>query len=87
MPGAGGDVRATLMRGKSSARLWVFEVRDGSNVVYVEVDAREAFNSVEARMWSEQKNGERSRMAAEKWAAERAVEQGRVQFRTDGARR
>lgn len=87
MAGAGADVRATMMRRKSSDRVWVFEVRDGSNVVYVEIDAREAFNQPEARMWSEQKNGERSRMAAERWATERAVEQGRVQFRTDGAKR
>lgn len=87
MPGAGGDVRAVFMERKSSARVWVFEVRDGSNAVYIEIDAREAFNQPEARMWSERKNGERSRMAAQRWANEMAIEQARHQFRTDGAKR
>lgn len=78
---------ASFMRHKSGPRLWVIEVRDGSNCVYIEISAREAFNSADARYWSEQKNGERSRAAAEKWACAMAIEKAKVEFRTDNAKR
>jgi hypothetical protein len=80
-------ITAEIKRYKSSERVWVFEVRDGSNCVYVEVDAREAFNQPDARALSAKADGVGARRAAETWASARAIEQAKHQFRTDSAKR
>lgn len=80
-------ITAEIKRYKSSERVWVYEVRDGSNVVYIEVDAREAFNQPAARELSAKGDGVGARKAAETWASAIAIEQAKHRFRTDSAKR